>query len=303
MAAALRAVLAPAGAESPTTPRTSVVGPVTLGDRCLTVCAQGSGDFTSITAAIRAAGPGTRIEVRPGLYREALVIDKPVEISGVGPVSAVIVESANAPCLVMHARSATVRGMTLRGRPQLGKKRHHVVDIPRGRLLLEDCYITSSALACVAIHGADADPVIRRCTIRHGKESGVLVHGAGQCTLEECVISDNAVGIAIRRYACPIIRHCIIREAVSYGIHTSEYAEGQAEDCEIVDNGQAGVCIDQGSMLAIYRCRIKRNERAIAVASDGGGKVAACDLSGNLLGAWSIMPGAEAWLQRSGNRE
>jgi parallel beta-helix repeat protein len=203
----------------------------------------------------------------------------------------------------MQAKHATVRGLTLRGGPQLGKKRHHVVDIGKGRLLLEDCHITSGALACVAIHGVNADPVLRRCTIRHGKESGVLVYGTSQCTLEECLISGNAVGITIRRYACPTIRRCIIRDAVSYGIYTGEYAEGQVEECEIVDNGQAGVCIDHGSMLAIHRCRINRNERAIAVASNGGGTVADCDLGGNQLGAWSIMRGAEAWLQRTGNRE
>ena len=40
------------------------------------------GDYTTITEAIKAANPGDRILIRPGLYLEGLVIDKPLEIIG-----------------------------------------------------------------------------------------------------------------------------------------------------------------------------------------------------------------------------
>ena len=46
----------------------------------------GRGDFTTVSAAIKAAKPGDRILVRPGLYEEGLVVDKPLEILGDGPV-------------------------------------------------------------------------------------------------------------------------------------------------------------------------------------------------------------------------
>ena len=42
------------------------------------------GDYATIGAAIAAAGPGDRILVRPGLYQEGLVIDKPLEVLGDG---------------------------------------------------------------------------------------------------------------------------------------------------------------------------------------------------------------------------
>ena len=38
------------------------------------------GDFATVSAAVKAARPGDRILVRPGLYLEGLVIDKPLEI-------------------------------------------------------------------------------------------------------------------------------------------------------------------------------------------------------------------------------
>ena len=39
----------------------------------------GRGDFATVSAAIAAAKPGDRILVRPGLYEEGLVVDKPLE--------------------------------------------------------------------------------------------------------------------------------------------------------------------------------------------------------------------------------
>ena len=40
------------------------------------------GDHITIAEAIQAANPGDRILVRPGLYQEGLVLDKPLEIIG-----------------------------------------------------------------------------------------------------------------------------------------------------------------------------------------------------------------------------
>lgn len=45
------------------------------------------GDHSSLTDALGAAKPGDRILVRPGLYREGIVIDKPVEIIGDGELA------------------------------------------------------------------------------------------------------------------------------------------------------------------------------------------------------------------------
>jgi hypothetical protein len=267
----------------------------------LVVCADGSGPFTSIREAIRRAAPGTRIEVGPGLYQETLLIDKPLEIVGRGAVEDIVVEPHSGSCLTMHTSHATVRGLTLRGGPQGEKTAHHVVDVPRGRLKLEDCRILSGARSCLAVHGAGAEAIVRRCSIEHGKESGVLLSETSQCLLEDCEIKGNAVGVTIRRYACPTIRHCRIHLSAAHGIDAEDYAEGTIEGSEIVENGHAGVCIGYGSMLAIRSCRINGNERAIVVASNGGGDVRDCNLGSNALGAWSIITGGEAWLRRSGN--
>ena len=45
----------------------------------------GRGQYTTISEALRHAAPGAQIQVQPGVYREGLVLDKPVEIAGNGP--------------------------------------------------------------------------------------------------------------------------------------------------------------------------------------------------------------------------
>ncbi|MBC6476157.1 MAG: hypothetical protein GDA48_27830 [Hormoscilla sp. GM102CHS1] len=44
----------------------------------------GRGDYKTIGQAIASVSPGTRILVRPGIYREGVTIDKPLEIIGDG---------------------------------------------------------------------------------------------------------------------------------------------------------------------------------------------------------------------------
>lgn len=48
------------------------------------VVSREDGPFRSIGEAVRAAAEGAIIRVRPGIYREALVLDKAAEIVGEG---------------------------------------------------------------------------------------------------------------------------------------------------------------------------------------------------------------------------
>jgi F-box protein 11 len=155
------------------------------------------GDYLTITEAIVAASPGDRILVRPGLYQEGLVVDKPLEIIGDGEPDEIVIQARGQSVLLFQTTMGRVANLTLR---QIGdRKKCYGVDIAQGRLELEGCDITNKSLACVAIHGG-ADPRLRRNRIHDGKQSGVFVYDNSRGTLEDNDIFCNAgAGVEIIR--------------------------------------------------------------------------------------------------------
>ncbi|MEM6448209.1 MAG: right-handed parallel beta-helix repeat-containing protein, partial [Cyanobacteria bacterium P01_D01_bin.123] len=170
------------------------------------------GDYVTLTDALKAAVPGTRILVRPGLYREGITIDKPVEILGDGEPGDVTIEAFGKDTILFQANMGRIANLTLR---QSGGGKWFCVDITQGRLDLEDCDITSQSLACVSICNG-ADPRLRRNRIHDGKQYGVYVHENGQGTLEDNDIFANAyTGVEIKTGGNPTLRNnCITKKRI-----------------------------------------------------------------------------------------
>jgi F-box protein 11 len=243
----------------------------------------GDGDYRTISAAIENARSGSRIVVRPGVYTEGLLINKPLAIAGDGSATDIIIESTKADCILMATDSALVRGLTLRGRSGSEGNKFYAVDIPQGKLVLEDCYITNDSLPSVAIHGATANPTIRRCEIANGQSMGIMFYDNGQGTIQDCNIFGNMKGeIAIADGANPVIRRCKIHDGLEEGIWVGENGRGMIEDCDIFANNQAGITIIKNANPTIRRCKIHDGlEAGILVSDHGQGIIEECDIFAN----------------------
>ena len=159
--------------------------------RVLVVAPLGSAHHRTISDAISAADPGTRVIVRPGTYREAVIIGKPVELLADQTGGDVVIEAADGDCNTVQTDHAVVRGFTLRSRAATKSKKHYGVNITQGFLLLEDCDVTSDSLACVVIHGAGTSPHIRKCRIHDGAQTGLLAYRKAGGLVEDCDIWGN----------------------------------------------------------------------------------------------------------------
>jgi F-box protein 11 len=251
----------------------------------IVVSASGGGDFASLGEALNAAAPGARLLVRPGLYGESIVLNKPVEIIGDGQKQQIVIASAKASCILMQTDKATVRGLTLRqeeGKADEGEA-FFAVDIPQGRLTLEDCDITSRSLSCIGIHNDSADPIIRRCRIHSGADSGIYAFNAAAGVLEDCDIAGNAnVGVAITGGANPTLRRCAIRDGKNAGIVSWNGGLGVIEECEISGNARAGVGVSEQGDLSIRRCRIFDGVNSgVFVHDNGQATLEECDIYGH----------------------
>jgi parallel beta-helix repeat protein len=193
------------------------------------------GDYATIGAAIKAARPGDRILVRPGLYQEGLVVDKPLEILGDGPAHDIEVQARGANALLFKAKIGRVANLTLRQADV--KDDWYGVDITQGRLELEDCDISSQSLSGVAIRSR-ADPRLRRNRIHDNKQAGVLVYANGLGTLEDNDITANGeAGVEIKTGGNPTVRRNRINRNTC-GVHVYERGRGVIEDNDLASNAK-----------------------------------------------------------------
>ena len=248
----------------------------------LVVDQTGQGDFRAIGEAIRASEvPGMLITVKPGIYREALVLDREVEIVGEGDRAQVVVEATDTDAVTVTADGAVVRNLTVRA---VGSgDTSGAVWVQWGRVVIEGCDLTSAIGPVVYITGKDSAPVFRDCQIRDGSDRGVLVSDQGQGTIERCVISGNAfAGVQIGKGGNPTVRDCGIRDGQGPGVFVDEQGQGTLEQCVISGNAYAGVQIRTGGNPTVRDCQIRDNkEDGVYVNEQGQGTLEQCMISGN----------------------
>jgi parallel beta-helix repeat protein len=237
------------------------------------------GDYVSVRAAIEAAKPGDRILIRPGLYEESLVVDKPLEIIGDGSVEDIEIRGRDSHVLEFRATIGRVANLTLR---QAEADQPRGVVVYQGRLDLEGCDISSRGGTCVWVLDG-ADPRLRRNKIHHGKYVGVQVYEGGLGTLEDNEISGNGyTGVEIKKGGDPVLRRNQIYGNKHSGVYVHDNGLGTLEDNEISGNGNAGVAIKEGGDPVLRRNQIHDNKHSGVYVHDNGlGTLEDNDIAGN----------------------
>lgn len=203
----------PAPAVAPTEPQEKrptgelrrISSPLSQPYPTLIVDQKGKGHYKTIGEAVKQAPPGSRIVIRPGRYQEGIMLDKLLEVVGEGPRSDVVVESRGFTAIQMQTEFAVVRGLTVRARAGVAGTKDQTtfaIDVGYGRLIVNDCDISSETFAGVAIHSAAANPVLLRCTIHDSRGTGIFVYEQGRGSIEDCIFVGNALaGIGIAQGA------------------------------------------------------------------------------------------------------
>ena len=269
------------------------------------VDARKRGDFTTVAAAIRAAQPGDRILVRPGLYEGSLVLDRALEIRGDGPAADIEIRAYGVQALLFEAedQDAQVASLTLRQMGGPGAREQHAVDVTQGRLELNGCDISGKSSTCVAVLGG-ASLRLRGSTIHDGAKSGVLVSDGSQATLEDNLISDNgSSGVQVRMDARVTLRGNRIRGNSESGVWVYDRGQAILDDNDITENGMVGVSVSAGGSVTVRGNRIKRNSREGVRVRDGGRAVVEDnDLRDNYRGPWDIAAGSGPNVKSARNR-
>ncbi len=258
--------------------------------------------FKTVAEAVDTAPPGAYIFLKPGIYKEHLVLTKPVSLMGDGAMANIIIESSDHPCVTMQTDYALLRGITLRRRASAPPPdQPSAIDIPQGRLLLEACSISTNTTCAIAIYTDQANPVIWQCQIHNEAGCGIAVAEQGRGTIETCDISGAATdGIQIRQGGNPVIRQCNLYDNQRNGIAITEKGAGMIEECNIFDNVQAGLEIAQQSNPLVRGCTIHEQleGHGILVTNKGTGFIEACDIYGNAQTGIAIIQESNPFICR-----
>jgi F-box protein 11 len=157
------------------------------------------------------------------------------------------------------------------------------VDILGGGLVLEDCDVSSETLSCVAVHGPEAAPLIRRCLIHDSSDSGLYFFDGAAGTVEDCEVSRSAnVGVAITGGARAVVRRSKVYGGAHAGVVVWEGGDGLLEECEVYGNRLADLGVSQGARLTARGCRIHGGENSgVFVHREGEAVLEGCELYGH----------------------
>jgi F-box protein 11 len=276
------------------------------------VCKLGSGDFTTIAAALEAVGPGGRIRVKPGCYIESLSLEFPVEIVGEGPVGEVIIMAAG-DVITSTAEWGLVYGVSLR---QAGGGPHSALVVRAGQLRVEKCTINSaSRAASVWVTGRKAQPTLHMCHFEHGVGSGIIfTQGAGGMMYGCTLIGHDNPQITARHHADPHIERCAILRGRSNGVVFLSGAKGKLLNCHIRKHGASqvvvanaapklrecvitagrskGVAFLSGARGSMHRCTIQLHRHAhhpaVLLEKGSAAQIGNCTITFNVgCGVWA----------------
>eukprot|EP01113_Clastostelium_recurvatum_P032666 TRINITY_DN4225_c2_g1_i7.p1 TRINITY_DN4225_c2_g1~~TRINITY_DN4225_c2_g1_i7.p1 ORF type:complete len:751 (+),score=205.24 TRINITY_DN4225_c2_g1_i7:258-2510(+) len=215
-------------------------------------------DYDTITEALQAAGALDErhtIYVSPGLYREHLVLDKPIDIIGEGPLGGTIVEGVDGNTLACKADETRVANLVL---TQSGF--WFCIDIERGSVRIEGCHITNKTLSAIKV-AREASPVICDNIIFDTNEAGIAIFG-GSGVIERNEFRGNRYGSieVVYSSSSPIIRQNNIHHNIGYGIHIHSEAKCLIEENEIHHNDSDGVACWGGCTPLIRKNRVHNNK-------------------------------------------
>lgn len=255
-----------------------------------TVAADGTGDVRTLADALAQASAGAVVEVRPGRYRERLVLHTAITIRGTGRREAVILEAEDAHGLEVRAAGVVVRGITIRSTATAADSACVAVDVADGDLLLDDCEVESEGLAGLAVHGASASAVVRHSRVRGSGDGGVFVYDGASVRLEDADVCDHArAGLVVGEHArAAALRSRLSRNGGS-GVHL--FADGTAtlDDCDLTGNTNMGIAVDGDGHARLTQCRLQQNGlHAVFCRDPARVDVQQCDLSGNACGEWQV---------------
>ncbi|MFL6051744.1 MAG: right-handed parallel beta-helix repeat-containing protein [Actinoallomurus sp.] len=206
------------------------------------------GGHRTIGAAVRAAADGAVVSVQPGVYNEALIVDRNVTIVAAKGAGTVRVVSPHGPALSLHGCSAIVRDLTLEAPTSAD-----VAVLGRdGAPVIERCEISGGGVTLT-----DATFTLRGCSVRDAGQTGVHVTGTSKGIIADCTV--RSVAGAGVRFDGTVQVECVrtvVDRARGPGLQLGGAAHGLFTDCQVRRSGDAALVIGAAAYASVRGCKL-----------------------------------------------
>ncbi|MGW2868023.1 right-handed parallel beta-helix repeat-containing protein [Kitasatospora sp. NPDC001225] len=231
----------------------------------LTVCAEQRepGSYRTIGEALRAAGGGAVISVRPGRYDENLVLTKAVSITAADVRGSVRISPRRGSVVQVLTEAVRLTGLVLQGQDD----ELPAVDVPRGRLTVRDCEVIGNAWTAVLTRGP-GELAMCGSRVTNPAGAGLVETSTGSSVIEDSVVEHlGTSAVVIGERADPTVRRCVLRDARGNGLCANGEARGVVEDCEISGTDKPAVALEERSSTRLLRTAIRDSALGVFVGS------------------------------------
>jgi parallel beta-helix repeat protein len=259
---------------------------------------QGRNVYETLSSAIESAKANDVILVRPGIYREALVITKPLELIGVGAfdeTGGAVIRASNAPAVRYEGAGGTGRLSNLKIGGG-GGAASAAIDIAEGHLHIANCTITSTGPveACIRVR-EDALARIASNVVRDSEGAGILVCERAYASITGNEIHGHAHScVEIRDRTQPDVHHNRIHSGRSGGIWLHSGSTAVVSRNDIHSNAHSGVAITDAAAPRVRGNRIHEGQGpGVYVGTCGKGTIEDNDIYANEGTGIELDAGAE----------
>jgi parallel beta-helix repeat protein len=254
---------------------------------------EGGGDAVTIADALSRAGDGATIAIRPGLYAENVVIDRPAHLTAAVTGEPPVIAPEGGPCLIANGVGGSVSGLRLHaaagGDP--ASPPTPCLVIAGGLLSVNDNRISSASGPAILVRDG-ADPDIRDNTIEDSAGPGIVITSGARGTITGNTITDAAgPSLTVRGGAAPKITGNTIER--SGGAVFAEGAKGSLTGNRIVSSRTSAVEVTTGADPEVVDNSIEGSaETGIFVYDFGKGHYEGNTIVGSHLSGVVVASGA-----------
>ncbi|MEV0696849.1 right-handed parallel beta-helix repeat-containing protein [Saccharopolyspora sp. NPDC050389] len=168
------------------------------------------------------------------------------------------------------------------------------IDLPTGRLRLEECRVEAASAAALYAHG-QVEGSATGCEFTNPVGAGVIAVDGAQGQFTGCELSGfKSAAVVIRTGASPQFVDCTIVDIEGSAVLAAERAQGAVRDCRIMRAGSPAVVVEGRSALRVTGTTIaETNGVGLLVASQSTPLIENCRIDSPVSQGLVLMQQAE----------